>query len=158
MIRRKFRIKTVFISTALGLLTTPASAEVIHRASVVHEGRAINLSYEPKVETRLRQTGVGPRTQAICLWKSRVSIHRTAATPEGEPIAALSRVVEEMPLRSGSRRGHCSNLPVGRPAEFQGSPEVLRKHLTQAASSDALALRRELRDLALLSADEVQKQ
>ncbi|WP_324741058.1 hypothetical protein U8326_14465 [Tsuneonella sp. CC-YZS046] len=158
MIRRKFRVKAVFISTALGLLATPASAEVIHRASVVHEGRTINLSYEPKVETSLRQAGIGPRTPAICLWKSRIAIHRAAATPEGEPIAALSRVVEEMPLRNGSRRGHCSTLQAGQSAEFQGSPEELRKHLTQAAGSDALALRRELRDLALLSAEEVQKQ
>lgn len=151
-------MKAVFLFAALGLLATPASAEVIHQTSVVHEGRTINLSYEPKVHTKLRQTGLGPRTQPICFWKNRVSIHRTAATLEGEPIAALSRVVEETELGSGHRYGYCNNLSASRPAEFRSSPDTLKQHLSQAASSDAVALQRELRDLALLTTNEVQKQ
>jgi hypothetical protein len=151
-------MKAIFMFAALGLLAAPASAEVLHQTSIIHEGRTIKLSYEPKVETKLRQTGTGPRTQPICFWKNRVSIHRSATTLEGEPIAALARVVEEAPLRSGSRYGYCTNLSARRPAEFRSSPDTLRQHLTQAASSDAIALQRELRDLALLSTNEVQKQ
>ena len=145
-------MKFALLSAALVLLAVPANAQVLHRTAVVHDGQTVAVTYEPKVETRLRQIGIGPRSTAACMWKSTVSVQRTALDAEGRPIAALTRVVPGTKARSGQRVGHCVTLSEREKARFAGSEQALRAHVAAVAANDAEGLRGELASLASLSA------
>ena len=139
--------------TAGGLLAVPASAaELLHQTSIVHNGRTLAVSYEPQVETDLRQTGIGPRSQPSCLWEARVSVRRSAATAEGQPVSALARVIEGGPARKGARLGHCSSLRGDAADKLAGDDAALRSLLSDVATRDAPTLRSDLASLDALTA------
>jgi hypothetical protein len=144
----KFPLKSIIPAVVFGLAVAPANAETAHRTSVVHEGRTIAVHYEPQIETKFRQTGIGPRSTPQCLWSAKVSVQRTAVNAEGQPIAALTRVVGEGKPRGGARLGHCSSVSERPASEFVGSDAALRTVVADAAGADAAALHGELASLA----------
>lgn len=147
-------MKTVLLALGLaaGLAASPAiaSAEVTHRTSVIHNGQTVAISYEPQVETRLRQIGLGPRSSPACMWSSRIAIQRTAIGPDGRPIAALSRAIPGGKARSSQRAGHCSNLSERERARLAGTVELHRAQVIAAAERDSQGLRAELASLEAL--------
>lgn len=139
---------------ALALTAVPASAEVIQRTAVAHNGRTVAVSYEPTVEASLRQANIGPRSNMACQWTSTVSVRRTAADADGRPIAALQRVITGGATRSGQYLGPCAGVSDAMKVGFAGGDEVLRTRAAAAADEDAQRLRTELASLALLSGGE----
>mgnify|MGYP003582563691 CR=1 FL=1 len=129
---------------ALVCLAVPAHAQVDHKASFVHEGRTVTVSYQPKAETTLRQTGVGPREATRCFWKTRVSVERIALDAAGQPIAALTRAVGSNVEDKGMRIGVCAAVSPRDTAAFGGNDEKMRRHLAAAAEADRQQLRMEL--------------
>lgn len=154
----KFTLLSAALSAtaALGMGLTGSAAlaasdaPVVHRTSVVHQGQALGITYEPQVETRLRQIGLGPRSSPACMWTSKVSVQRTAVGPDGRPIAALSRVIAGDKARSGQRAGHCNNLSERERARLAGKSEALQAQLIAAAERDSHGLRAELASLESL--------
>ncbi len=147
-------MKTIAIVAGLALFAVPASAEVVHQTSVVHNGRAVAISYEPDVKTQYRQSGIGPRATPICLWSSRIAVQRIATGADGQPIAALSRKVETRRGASGSQVGHCSILTSRGQIRSAASPDTLRAAIAEVATNDAATLRAELASLATLGTGE----
>lgn len=137
---------------AAGLAASPAiaSTDAAHRTSIVHNGQTVAISYEPQVETKLRQIGLGPRSSPACMWTSKVSVQRTAIAPDGRPIAALSRLIPGEKARSGQRAGHCNNLSEREKARLAGSVEAMRARVIAAAERDGHGLRTELASLEAL--------
>ncbi|MEO5587080.1 MAG: hypothetical protein ABIQ81_05250 [Novosphingobium sp.] len=134
----------------LALVSLPASAQVTHQASAVHNGRTIAVTYAPEVRTNLRQTGAGPRVNATCLWRSSIAVQRTALDADGQRIAALTRVVDEKHAGSGLRTGYCTSLSDADKAALAGSETALRSHVAAIADNDADTLRIELASLSSL--------
>ena len=128
-----------FVAIAL-LAAAPAQAEVAHEATITHEGRTFAVSYQAEVETKFRQTGIGPRSAANCQWSSELAVRRTALDAERRPIAALTRVVDEGKVRSGAQLGLCSTVSKRQLAAFGGDEQKLRAHLADVAARDAGAL------------------
>ncbi|MPT47302.1 MAG: hypothetical protein E2598_02640 [Sphingobium sp.] len=131
--------------------SVPTQAEVAHQTSLNHEGQMITVSYTPKVETSYRQTGFGPREPIRCFWQTSVSVERAAVTNDGQPVAALSRVVDlpvkEKGVKTGMRGVHCSALPASDVAAFGGDTGQLQRYLAEAAVQDKAGLHRELASL-----------
>lgn len=138
------------VALASALAAVPAGAEAVHRTSIVHEGRTVAVSYEPRSDTRFKQTGIGPRANAGCLWSTRVSVERSVVDASGRPIAALSRTVGEEKAHSGMAVGYCRDMTPERTDAFGGDRETLRGFVTAAADHDAQGLRTELTSLGLL--------
>lgn len=139
------------LGLAIGLaMPVVANAQVAHQVSVVHQGHAVAISYEPKIETKLRQIGLGPRSSPACMWSSRISVQRTAMGLDGRPIAALSRAIPGGKARSGQRAGHCNNLSERERARLAGTTEALRARVIAAAERDDHGLRTELASLEAL--------
>lgn len=143
-------VASLFLGAAF--FAAPASAEVVHQTSVVHAGRTLSVTYEPRFETRHKQTGIGPRASAGCLWTSRVSVERIVADASGQPIAALTRVVGEEKVARGMHVGHCRHIEPRRMAAFGGDRDKLQGFVAAAADRDAQGLRTELASLDALHA------
>lgn len=146
--RREYAVMKLMPLAALAaMLAGPAHAQVAHQSSITHEGRSYAVNYEPQVETKLRQTGIGPRSTASCRWTSEVSVRRTAMDPQMQPIAALSRVIEGSEARNGSQLGLCSTVSKRTLTAFAGDEQKLRGWLAEVAARDADALRGEFASL-----------
>ena len=139
-------MKFAVLFAGLVLAPVSVSAQVVHQASFVHDGQALAVTYEPKVETSLRQAGLGARGIATCLWTSRTVVQRTAHGADGQPIAALTRPLAGEVSRSGQRAGYCVDLSDETKAGFAGG-EATRSRLAAVASADAQELRTELASL-----------
>lgn len=147
-------MKSAILIAALAAVSVPAAASVAHQTSTVHNGQQVSLNYEPVIETRLRQIGLGPRATASCMWTSKISVQRTVNGADGQPVAALQRIVGERKTRSGQRLGHCNTVSEKVKARFAGSEESLRTHVTTVAQTDVPQLNAELAGLGNLSAGE----
>lgn len=147
-------MKFIAVFAGLSLFAVPASAEVAHQTSVVHNGRTVALSYEPEIKTQYRQSGIGPRSTPICLWSSKIAVQRNVTGVDGQPIAALSRKLETRKGRSGSQVGHCSILTSRNQVRSGASAATLRATVAEVASNDAAVLRAELASLATLGTGE----
>ena len=137
---------------ALVLAAVPASAEA-RTATIEHNGQTLAVAYKPAIETSLRQVNIGPRSNMVCRWTSKVTVLRTAADASGRPIAALERVVSASETRSGERLGPCGvseSVKTG----FAGGEQAIESRLASAASEDHHRLRNELASLAALSGSE----
>ncbi len=145
-------MKFAILLAGLTLTAVPAHAEVVHQTSIVHNGQAVAVTYQPKVETSLRQIGIGPRANASCLWTSSISVQRTAQGADGRTIAALTRVIAGEKTRSGQRIGHCATLTEQEKARFSGSEEALRAHVLTVAERDTAGIHAELASLSALGA------
>ena len=143
-------VTSLFLAAAL--FAAPASAEVIHQTSVEHAGRTMSVTYEPRFRTSHKQTGIGPRASAGCLWTSRVSVERIVADAAGQPIAALTRIVGEEKVAKGMHVGHCRHIEPRRMATFGGDREKLEGFVAAAADRDRQGLRTELASLDALHA------
>jgi|GEM_PF-2231153 hypothetical protein len=140
-------MKVAFLIAALGI-AVPASA---HEASVVHNGQAVSLKYEPQIQTRFHQVGIGPRASAACQWQTRIAVVRTATDAEGRSIAALTRRIDMERKRSGTRVGYCNDFH--RSGEKPGADTAtVSAHIAAVAQRDATTLRTELASLASLGA------
>jgi len=135
-------------------LATPASAQVIQQASVVHGGQTVALKYEPQVKVTLRQAGLGQRMSTTCRWKAHISVQRTAHGADGQPIAALSRTVGAEQTREGNEIGYCNKRLSRKLASSAGSEKALQAHVAKIAAQDAAGLRAELASLSALGAKE----
>lgn len=141
-------MKRLFLIAAASLVVAgPAAAEVAHQTAVAHDGATLDVSYEPRTKTRLRQGGLGPRLPATCLWRSEVSVERTLSDAAGRPIAALTRTVGTAKVAEGVRRGYCTDVQPHQIGVFQGDAEKLRTFLAQASEQDRQALHAELASL-----------
>lgn len=138
----------LFLSAAL--FGAPAKAEVVHQTSVRHAGRALSVTYQPRFETSRKQTGIGPRASAGCLWTSRVSVERVVADASGRPIAALTRIIGGEKVAKGMHVGHCRHIEPRRMAAFGGDRDTLHAFVTAAADRDTPGLRAELASLDAL--------
>lgn len=127
-----------------------AAAGVVHQTSLAHQGETISVSYEARAKTSFRQSGLGPRASAICLWKTEISVERRLADASGQPVAALTRVVGEPRIVEGGQPGYCVNLDAERAEAFGANPERMRAFLTKTADSDAPRLQGELASLGTL--------
>lgn len=142
-------MKLKYVLAGLGLVAAPASAEILHETSVVHKDQNISLRYEKRAETSFRQTGAGPRAMPMCFWKTALTVQRTALGADGQAIPALSGRIEEVQIRRGAIGGMCNAVKASQTRGFGENDPALRTVLSQAASSDALALRDSLAKLAL---------
>jgi hypothetical protein len=142
-------MKAILLIAALGI-AVPASA---HETSVVHNGQAVNLKYEPQIQTRYHQVGIGPRSTAACQWQTRIAVQRTAVDAQGRTIAALSRSVDTERKRSGSRVGHCVDFRT-RGVTPGADAATVSAHVAAVAQRDVATLRTELASLATLGAKE----
>ena len=143
------KLKYVLAGLA-GLAAAPASAEVIHETTVTHNEQNIALRYEKKAETTFRQTGVGPRATPMCFWKTTFSVQRIAVGANGQNIPALSGAMEDTTTKRGAMTGLCKAIQVSHAGSFKQTGDDIRSALSDAASSDALALRDSLASLALV--------
>ena len=134
-------MKFALLFVGLALVSVSASAQPAHQTSFVHNGQTVAVSYEPKFETRLRQTGLGPRAMPSCLWTSRTFVQRTVHAADGQPIAALTRVLSRERTRSGLRTGSCTGLTDETKAGLAGSDKAVRSHVLAVATDDAQGLR-----------------
>lgn len=139
-------MKTIALSIAAGiaLLAVPASAEVAHRTSLVHEGQAVTVSYEPKSKTSTKQTGLGPRTTQSCLWRTTAWVERKVTDASGNTIAALTRTIGESTVSEGNEVGFCNTLSESRTAAFGGDTAKLKAFVLAVAGDDAKSLHAEL--------------
>lgn len=145
-------MKRLFPVLAIGaaasiVFSGPAVAQVAHQTVLNHDGATLSVSYEPRMATRLRQGGLGPRLAATCLWKSELSVERKMTDAAGRPIAALTRVSGPKKSAEGVRRGYCSDLKPHQIGVFHGNPEKIRAFLTQVSEMDRQALQTELASL-----------
>lgn len=141
----KIAIASLVLGTAL--IAAPAAAEVVHQTSVVHDGKTMSVSYEPRLKTSTRQAGLGPRASAQCLWSTRVAVERSVVDASGRRIAALTRVIGEDKAGSGMHVGHCRHIDAKRMTAFGGDTDKLRGFVAAAAEQDAQGLRTELASL-----------
>src|SRR5205085_1500295 len=77
------------LAVSCAFLAVPAAAGVVHQTSLSHDGGTLSVRYEPVTKTELRQSGLGPRAQAACLWTAEVSVERKLLDASGRPIEAL---------------------------------------------------------------------
>lgn len=132
---------------AMAGFAVSAHAQPKHQDTLVHDGREFTLNYQPRVETKLRQTGVGPRDVTRCFWTTRVSVERIAVDPEGKAVAALTRVVGGNLESEGMRIGACAAVSPRETAAFRGNEAKMRQHLASVASADRQHLNTELASL-----------
>lgn len=143
-------MKFVPVLLGLALLSAPATAQVVHQASVVHNGQTVTLQYEPKVETSFRQHGLGPRTTAVCHWTSRLAVQRSAIGPDNQTIAALTRVVASDRTHSDREIGHCASVSDRPKTGLLDDDAALRSYLADIAGKDIASVQTELTSLASL--------
>lgn len=138
------------IAIAGAFLAAPASAEIVHQASLRHAGGTVSASYEAFTSMQLRQLGGGPRMAQSCLWRSEVSVERKLADQAGRPVPALSRTVGQTRLAEGVHPGSCASIGDRTSARFTGGAERVRSAAMAAAQSDGPALHAELASLGSL--------
>ncbi len=132
------------------LLASPAAAGLAHETSVVHDGTTLSVTYEPKTTMTLRQSGVGPRGAAACLWRAEVSVERRSADASGRAIEALTRTVGEPMVARGSQPGHCAYFARNQAAILDGNSDRIRALLAAAAARDEAKLQAEMASFAAL--------
>lgn len=137
----------LFVAAGAALFAVPASAQIAHQTSMVHDGRTVTVNYEPKAKTSLKQTGLGPRTSASCLWRTTAWVERKVADASGNPIAALTRNIGESTVSEGIEVGFCNTISTSRTAAFGGDETKLKAFVLAAAGGDAQSLRAELASL-----------
>lgn len=138
----------VVLSSAF--LAAPAIAGVSHDASLAHEGTTISVKYEPRIKTGLRQSGLGPRNSATCLWTTEISVERKLADASGRPIEALTRTVGEPKVIEGMQPGYCAHVKRNGAAVFGGNSSQMQAFLAQAAVNDKDSLNTELASVGSL--------
>ena len=141
-------LSLIVLSSAF--LAVPAAAEVVHQASLAHDGGTLSVSYEPRTKTKLRQTGLGPRSAAACIWTAEVSVERKLLDASGRPIEALTRTVGEPKVAEGMQPGYCAHVEPGQVAMFRGNTGKMQALLARAAKSDRPSLHAELASLGSL--------
>jgi hypothetical protein len=131
-------------------LSVPAAASVVHQTSLLHDGGTISVSYEPRTKTNLRQTGLGPRSQAACIWTAEISVERKLIDGSGRPIEAMTRIVGEPKVTQGLQPGYCAHIEPRDVAMFRGDTGKMQAFLTRAAENDRPHLHAELASLGSL--------
>lgn len=134
----------LFITAVSTLAAAPAAADVVHRTTVDHDGARVSLSYEPRITTTLRQTGLGPKAAAACIWRTEVAVERKLADAAGRPVAALTREVGPAKTSEGLAAGQCTHVTPRQTASFGGDENKLRAFVAEAAEHDRQGLHAEL--------------
>jgi hypothetical protein len=129
-------------------LAIPAWASPVHQVQITHQGQTMDVSYRPVVETRLRPSGLGPRTVNRCFWKSDVTIERTVTASDNVPVAALTRSARTDAAARGMRIGSCGAAATQEAASLGGDPDKLQALLVRQAERDHAQV---LADLASIS-------
>jgi hypothetical protein len=138
------------IAMAAAFVASPAFAEITHQTSIEHDGGTVSVRYEPRTTTSFKQSGLGPRAVARCLWKTEVSVERKIAHADGRPIVALTRTVGQSHTASGVIDGYCNQARAHETAPFRGDSAKLQAFVSEAAAHDTRTLRAELASLGSL--------
>jgi hypothetical protein len=138
------------ITLSSAFLAVPAAANVVHQTSLTHDGGTLSVSYEPRTKTNLRQTGLGPRSAAACIWTAEVSVERKLLDASGRPIEALTRTVGQPKVAEGLQPGYCAHVTPRQVAMFRGDTGKMQALLARAAESDKPNLHAELVSLGSL--------
>jgi hypothetical protein len=139
-----------FIAIAAAFVAAPVLADTVHRTSLEHQGQTVSVSYEPRAKTSLRQSGLGPRSVARCLWKTELSVERKIAQADGRPIVALTRTLGATHTASGVIDGYCNHARPHEIAAFRGDRQKLQAFVSEAAAHDTRTLHAELASLGSL--------
>ena len=113
--------------------------------------KTLSVTYEPRTRMKLRQSGLGPRGGAACLWTAEVSVERKLADGTGRPVEALTRTVGEPMVAKGLEPGHCAHLERDRTAILDRHSDRVRTLLAEAAASDEARLQSEMASFAALA-------
>lgn len=141
------KLPALFAAAAsIALLASPASARVLHETSVAHGSGSVAVSYRAVTKTSHKQTGLGPKSTASCLWSSEVVVERRVVDASGRAIDALTRTVGGSKADSGMALGYCKTIPERRMSAFSND-DKLRAFVVAAAESDAHKLRAEIASL-----------
>lgn len=132
------------------LLAAPAAARIAHETSLTYEGATLSVTYEPRTRMTLRQSGLGPRGTAACLWTAEVSVERKFADASGRPVEALTRTVGEPMVTRGSQPGHCTYFQRNQAAILDSNSKKIRAFLAEAAANDEARLQAEMTSFATL--------
>ena len=138
------------VGLSSAILAVPAAASTVHQTSLTHESGTLSVSYEPRNKTNLRQTGLGPRNQATCMWTAEVSVERKLIDASGRPVEALTRTVGEPKIAEGLAPGYCAHVRPREVSLFRGNTDKMQALLARAAESDRHDLHAELASLGSL--------
>lgn len=144
-------MKILMTLSVAALMAMPVAASAAHKTTIDHNGQAMTVHYEPKLTTKLRQGGLGPRLMPYCMWEARVSVERTATTADGREISALGRVIPAEAVQKGQANGYCHNMSDSHKAGFVGGADALHAMAGAVAANDAADLRRDVSSLKLLA-------
>ena len=144
-------MKILTTLSVAALVAMPVAANAAHKSTFEHNGQSMTVHYEPKLTTKLRQGGLGPRLMPYCMWEARVSVERTAATADGREISALGRVIPAEAVHKGQANGYCHDMSDSQKAGFVGGADALHAMAGSVAANDAVELRRDLSSLKLLA-------
>ena len=144
------KVVSLFVLSGV-ILAAPAAAGVAHETSLAYEGTTLSVTYEPSTRMTLRQTGLGPRGAAACLWTAEVSAERKLADASGRPVEALTRIVGEPMVAKGLQPGHCAQLERDQAAILDSHSDKVRRLLAEAAASDEARLQSEMASFAALA-------
>jgi hypothetical protein len=143
------KVLSLFVFSG-ALLAAPAGARVARETSLTYDGATLSVTYEPRTRMTLRQSGVGPRGPAACLWTAEVTVERKFADASGRPVEALTRTVGEPMVARGSQPGHCVHFERNRTAILDSNSDRMRALLAEAAASDDARLQSEIASFAAL--------
>jgi hypothetical protein len=143
------KVLSLFVLSG-ALLAAPASAGAVHQTSLTHEGATLSVTYEPRTKMTLRQSGLGPRGAAACLWTAEVSVERRFADASGRTIEALSRTLGEPIVARGSQPGHCAYVEHNQAAVLDPNSDRMLALVAEAAASDQARLQSEMASFAAL--------
>lgn len=143
-------MKLLSMISCIALAALPVAANAAHQTTVNHNGKTVTAHYEPKVVTKLRQGGLGPRAMPYCMYEASVAVERTV-NHDGRAIAALGRSIPANAVSKGQANGYCHELTESRKAGFVGGDAALHGIAASVAGNDAVALNHDLDSLRHLA-------
>jgi hypothetical protein len=119
---------------AAATMTSAAfAADLTHRVTHDHQGRAVTTHYEGVIDIALRQRGMagapGRMGAQICDWNATVNVSRTTQGAATLPLSAR-------PVMSGMRAGDCLTVASGIERDVARRHDELRDHVVTVAEAD----------------------
>ncbi|MGO4168869.1 hypothetical protein ACLIMP_24990 (plasmid) [Novosphingobium aerophilum] len=127
------------ILSLLALATASAApfADQVHRTSVDHQGRSLDVTYRADAKVSTRQIGMSAGTRPTterCLWAARVAVVRDVAGTKG---ASLSHRLDADQMIRGSHFGKCSENRAQVASLIARRSDEVKAHLAEVAREDA---------------------
>lgn len=130
------------ILSLLALATASAAPFVdpVHRTSVDHQGRSLDVTYRADTKVSTRQIGMSAGTRPTterCLWTARVAVVRDVAGTRG---ASLSHRLDADQIIRGSHFGKCSENRAQVASSIVRRSNEVKAHLAEVARGDGVRL------------------